>query len=170
MSYYIYKYVQNGQIDYIGQTTDLNKRIKDHTKDKLKHFNGQIYYFECKNKTEMDSWEYFLIQKYHPRYNITFNNTKTIINIDEPKWELYMDNSTKIVNILDFIKPQETVKNPKIIKEDLTTKVIYDPRKSAKTFRCYHCGAVFETTHWYKTKTKYGARCPCCPYVGYSNR
>lgn len=102
MSYYIYKYVDNNDIiEYIGQTTDLDRRIKDHTKDKLKNFHGQIYYFECQNKTAMDSWKYFLIQKYHPKYNVVFNNTQTIINIDEPEWKLYMEATTKN-NIIDF--------------------------------------------------------------------
>lgn len=46
MSFYIYKYVKNNIIEYIGQTTNLEKRIQQHTKDKLKNFNGEIYYFE----------------------------------------------------------------------------------------------------------------------------
>ncbi len=102
MDFYIYKYVQHGQIIYIGKTTNLDKRIKEHTKDKLKNFKGEIYYFKCPHKTAMDSWEYFLINKYHPLYNKSLNE-KVNININEPEWTLYMNN-TKIINISDYLE------------------------------------------------------------------
>ena len=70
-------YRTNNIIEYIGKTTQLDERIKQHTKDKLKNFNGQIYYFECKNKTAMTSWEYSLINKYHPRYNAALKDKET---------------------------------------------------------------------------------------------
>lgn len=169
MSYYIYKYVNNDNtIEYIGQTTDLDRRIKDHTKDKLKNFHGQIYYFECQNKTAMDSWEYFLIQKYHPKYNIVFNNTQTIINIDEPEWKLYMETTTtnNVINFSNYLKSSIIKEETSKIMNNSDVKIISGPRRLI--FRCRRCGTVFETSHYYKTKTMYGARCPSCPYTGYS--
>lgn len=113
---------------------------------------------ECPHKTAMDSWEYFLINKYHPKYNKSLNESINI-NIQEPEWKLYMSNN-KIISISEYLKPASQGTN--------TTKIIYDPYQHPKRFRCSHCGAIFETTSWYKTKTKFGARCPCCPYTGYS--
>lgn len=170
MSYYIYKYVNNNDIiEYIGQTTDLDRRIKDHTKDKLKNFHGQIYYFECQNKTAMDSWEYFLIQKYHPKYNVVFNNTQMTINIDEPEWKLYMETTTKnnIINFSDYLKPSITTDQeiPKITN-DSDVRIISGPKRLI--FKCRHCRTVFETGIYYKTKTMYGTRCPSCSYAAYS--
>lgn len=169
MSYYIYKYVNdNNIIEYIGQTTDLERRIKDHTKDKLKNFHGQIYYFECQNKTAMDSWEYFLIQKYHPQYNVVFNDTQMIINIDEPEWELYMETiaTNNIINFSNYLKPSVIEEESPKVTVNSDTKIISGPRRLR--FRCRRCGTVFETRNYYRTKTMYGARCPSCPYTGYS--
>lgn len=171
MGYYIYKYVKNNIIEYIGKTTQLDERIKQHTKDKLKNFNGQIYYFECKNKTAMTSWEYSLINKYHPKYNAALKDKDININIEEPEWKLYMDTDNKIINLLDYLEKPQYANNTTVKKQDVlpvtsvtsTTKIISGP--PIKRFTCKHCHAVFETTDWYKTKTMYGAQCPCCHYA-----
>ena len=63
-NFYIYKYVDNkNNIIYIGKTNNIDRRIKEHKKDKLKNFNGDIYYFTCSNKINMDMLEYVLINK-----------------------------------------------------------------------------------------------------------
>ena len=80
MGYYVYKYVENKEPVYVGKTTDLDRRIKAHTKDKLANFHGEIYYFDCPNETAMNSWEYCLINKYHPKYNVALKRADTIIN------------------------------------------------------------------------------------------
>ena len=51
----------------------LESCIKEHKKDKLKNFNGDIYYFTCSNKINMDMLEYVLINKYHPKFNYAGN-------------------------------------------------------------------------------------------------
>ena len=94
--YYVYKYVANNEIVYIGQSTDLRSRIRQHKNDKLKNLQATIYYFECLNKTAMNSWEYNLINKYHPKYNVALKNQETSINIQEPEWILYQENKIKI--------------------------------------------------------------------------
>lgn len=87
--YYIYKYVQNNEVIYIGQSINLVNRIAQHKTDKLKDVQADIYFFECENQTAMNSWEYCLINKYHPKYNVALNNSNAEINITEPKWILY---------------------------------------------------------------------------------
>ena len=59
-NFYIYKYVDNkNNIIYIGKTNNIERRIKEHKKDKLKNFNGDIYYFTCSSKilTISSAWE-----------------------------------------------------------------------------------------------------------------
>ena len=93
--YYIYKYVQGNKIIYIGKTNDLKRRLREHSKENkfqnLKNF--KIYYFECNNELEMNSFEYFLIIKYHPQLNQTFKNIKSTVLLKEPKWFLYEKNN-----------------------------------------------------------------------------
>lgn len=175
MSFYIYKYVNNNIIEYIGQTTNLEKRIEQHKKDKLKNFKGKIYYFECPNKTAMNSWEYCLINKYHPKYNAALKDNQTNININEPEWKLYMDTTDKIINILDFI---DTSKNKKTVKTSTvnTIRPRYNPNtttiisnKPAIRFTCKYCKTTFETTEWLLTKGRHhSAKCPCCPYTAWA--
>lgn len=145
MGYYIYKYVKDNRIIYVGQTTDLNKRIRDHTRDKLASFTGQIYYFECPNKTAMDSWEYCLINKYHPSENIALKDTNINIEIKEPEWKLYQTREVKDIRV---IKP----KNKKL-RELIEIE-----------FRCSRCRISFTTKRWFKTPKGYSAFCPHCPY------
>ena len=180
MSYYIYKYVKNNIIEYIGKTTNLEQRIKQHQKDKLKNFKGQIYYFECKNKTAMTSWEYTLINKYHPKYNAALKDNEINIDIKETEWILYMNTENKVINILDFLQPvtyNNSIKNNTISKpivknnkkiSSSTTTIIHDPHDFSKRFTCRHCKTVFDTTDWYDTRTGYGAKCPRCSYAAWT--
>lgn len=103
--YYIYKYVVDNVIQYIGQTIDLNRRIYEHTKDTLRELNNpQIYYFEVENKTAMNSWEYMLINKYKPPYNILLKKTSNIIDINEQEitWLPYK-------NQIDFLNNEQMI-------------------------------------------------------------
>lgn len=158
MNYYIYKYVNGDTIEYIGETTDLARRIEQHKKDKLKNFKGKIYYFECPNKTAMDSWEYCLINKYHPKYNAALKDIKTNINIEEPEWILYMDNaitysSNKVIDIKRYLTPK-TISNT----------------KSTRTFTCYKCHTTFTSNEYRYTKTKIATICPNCHCTAYTRK
>ena len=50
MGYYVYKYIENNNIVYIGQTINLKERITAHKCDQLKDFNGEIFYTELNTK------------------------------------------------------------------------------------------------------------------------
>lgn len=88
---FIYKYVSNNDILYIGKTTNLKRRIIEHASEpKFQNIEYQIYYFRCVNNTEMDAYEYFLINKYHPKLNIALKNDNIHIqSLIEPEWKLY---------------------------------------------------------------------------------
>ena len=166
MGYYIYKYVKDNKILYIGQTTDLSRRIKDHEKDKLAGFTGKIYYFECPNKTAMDSWEYCLINKYHPIDNIALKDKNININIEEPKWNLY-----EIIYPSDEIiyLPKKEVKEVEEVKEVKEfDNFIFNTVENSKydiKFHCSRCFTDFITNQWIVTKKGFSSDCPCCNYA-----
>lgn len=91
----IYKYVLNGKIIYIGLSTNLPERIKNHNQDKkdpISHIANScdIYYFCCKTKQQMEHLEYILINKYHPEYNSKDNDFNIITDLQEPEWHQYI--------------------------------------------------------------------------------
>lgn len=86
---YVYKYVTfDGKIVYIGRTDNIERRVNEHKKDKLKNFTGNIYYSIHRHKTASKAYEYFLINKYKPLYNSALIDLDKI-DITEPSWKLY---------------------------------------------------------------------------------
>ena len=73
MSNYIYKmFDKNNKIIYIGKTIDIDQRIRQHMMDKDKNWFktvSKIYYAECLNKTDMDIYEIYYINKLVPLHN-----------------------------------------------------------------------------------------------------
>jgi len=73
MSNYIYKmFDKNNKIIYIGKTIDIDQRIRQHMMDKDKNWFktvSKIYYAECLNKTDMDVYEIYYINKLVPLHN-----------------------------------------------------------------------------------------------------
>ena len=162
MEYYIYKYVINQVPKYIGKTTDLRRRINEHTKDKLANLsnNCDIYYFKCPNKTSMDSWEYFLINKYHPEYNISLKDKTVLLDVKEPEWIKYSFIEHKN-NIIIFPKNS--------VQDEVQDTVILKGRQRIK-FYCSHCHSIFITNKWNVTKKGYSAECPECPYSAWVSK
>lgn len=86
-SYFIYKYIKDNKIIYIGKTKrPLNERVNEHKKDLPK--DCDIYYFECISEADMNIAELFLIDKYRPEYNkdCISDSIKTSFNYTEPEW------------------------------------------------------------------------------------
>ena len=90
--YYVYKYIKENNIVYIGKTKNLHRRIKEHLKEK-DLVDCSIFYTECSNSVEMDLLERALIDFYKPTFNKQFNNSavSTLITIKEPIWILYKE-------------------------------------------------------------------------------
>ena len=74
MGYYIYKYVRDGEVKYIGKTVDMWRRFSNHKKEtKFQNLNftaQDVYYIKCVSKTQMDVLELLLINKYMPELNV----------------------------------------------------------------------------------------------------
>lgn len=87
--YYVYKYVFDDEIVYIGKSKNIDMRIKQHeTEEKFKPYikKCKIYAAECVNSVEMDLIERALINQYKPILNVV-DKTKGfsgLIKIEEP--------------------------------------------------------------------------------------
>lgn len=110
MSHYVYKYVYNNEIIYIGKSdTSLIKRLNQHGKngdnidskywDKIN--NSDIYYCYANNRTMSDVIESELIRRYKPICNKAKKSDWSGIEFVEPKW-IYFDK-----NIVKEIKEQK---------------------------------------------------------------
>lgn len=97
---YLYKYVQNGTVVYIGKTKrDIAFRIREHKAKRDLPLNCDIFYAECMNEAEMNVKEVLLINKYKPCYNIDCNPTtdsECYIEFEEPSWRPFVMRSPKI--------------------------------------------------------------------------
>ena len=89
---YIYKYVRNNEIIYIGKTKNLQQRHKQHLLEAGKFLEtDKLYYFLCPTSNIMDVYETALINKYHPILNKADNILTIDIIIKEPDWYLYKE-------------------------------------------------------------------------------
>lgn len=162
MQYFIYKYVQNNNIIYIGKTNNLKRRFYEHSQEsKFKILNNyKIYYFECNNEIEMNSFEYFLIIKYHPPLNDTFKNINILnVFINDNNWQEFIINeSNEEYNNHSFI-----YKEKKSIKESFIpydNQIMLEPDdnfisitdfciiKKISTQSVYKC--ISQKKKWYK--------------------
>lgn len=89
---YIYKYVRNNEIIYIGKTKNLQQRHKQHLQEVDKFLKtDELYYFLCPTSNIMDVYETALINKYHPILNKADNISTIDIVVKEPDWYLYKE-------------------------------------------------------------------------------
>lgn len=92
---FLYKYVLNGKIVYIGKTTrPIIKRIKEHEYKKDIPPGCDIYVFRCDNEANMNALELLLIDKYRPKYNtdcVSAGFERSTLEFVEPEFELYSE-------------------------------------------------------------------------------
>lgn len=113
MKYYIYKFVDElDSVLYIGKTKQLEKRINNHIIQKEWIKNGiKVFAGECQNKTDMDMYEIYYINKLNPLHNIaSVNNEGFTIDLPELNFLLYKEltdintiNKPKELNYNDYI-------------------------------------------------------------------
>lgn len=82
---YLYKYVQNGKIVYIGKTDNIHSRIGQHKADLPP--DCEIYIGECPNTVSQYAFEALLIDHYRPIYNTSFIYEDEQIFENCPLWE-----------------------------------------------------------------------------------
>lgn len=121
MSCFVYKYVYNNKIIYIGLTDDMKRRVYEHAsgvgiESKFLPYldNVEIYYHQCGNETEMRALESLLINHFKPVLNVVdIHRGESTIAIDID-WVLYDEKSftdtydDEIMKIRRVIKSNET--------------------------------------------------------------
>lgn len=93
MGHYVYKYVYNGEIVYIGKNdTDLKTRIKQHEREEKfqPYLKSDIYYIEVANKIMSDVVESELIRRYKPKLNVAKMSDWSGLEFTEPEWEKFI--------------------------------------------------------------------------------
>ena len=92
MGHYVYKYVYDGEIVYIGKNdTNLKNRINQHKlENRFKpYLKSDIYYIELANATMSDVVESELIRRYKPKLNVAKMSDWSGLKFVEPEWKLF---------------------------------------------------------------------------------
>lgn len=117
MGHYVYKYVHDDEIIYIGKNdTTLAARVEQHNREEkfIPYLNSKIYYIELANSIMSDVVESELIRRYKPKLNVAKTSDWSGLDFPEPDWKLFVP-----------LKCQEKSKNkkdqPHISKKDLMT-------------------------------------------------
>ena len=131
---YIYRYLQDGQVMYVGQTKDLDRRVREHVKEAKFYNLTQIDFKGCIEKYLNDVEAYY-INLYNPPLNMVHPKIKdeNIQNIVNRLfgWEKYKNfpedafkenilNTNTLTNESDYI----SVKDAALLKQ-VSTQAIY---------------------------------------------
>lgn len=132
MGNFVYKYVYDGEIIYIGKNdNELKKRIIQHKSEpKFKpYLNAEIYYISLANKAESKGMESLLINKYKPVLNVIDKySSKSICElVKEPEWKRFDGETEKckqeICETQNILIDQELIKlNQKLNSENSLLK------------------------------------------------
>lgn len=98
MGHYVYKYVYNDEIIYIGKSdSNLEHRIDQHKREeKFKpYLKSQIYYIKLANRVMSDVVESELIRRYHPKLNVSKMSEWCGLNFVEPEWIIFQPSSKR---------------------------------------------------------------------------
>lgn len=149
--YFIYRYMHpDYPYLYIGQTTNLQKRIETHDSSANDNIDRKyqdilnesfILYFEVENKTQADYVEKYLIDKFNPTLNIKDkNDNKCSFTLqDLPKWKRW----TRPSECADFLRDlREYEKNHYTAKknelEEQVLKLNYEKIKLSRQIEYLH--------------------------------
>jgi len=92
--YHVYKFIDaEDKVLYIGKSKHVKSRISNHINEKRWIKEGvKVYVGECKNKTDMDMYEIYYINKYNPIHNVaSMNDEEFSIKLPELKFVLYKE-------------------------------------------------------------------------------
>ena len=128
MGHYVYKYIYNDEIIYIGKNdTDLISRINQHKLETKfqPYLLSDVYYIKLDNEYDTDIMETLLINKYKPLLNVAKKN-KYKLNIDftEPEWKKYCENDFKTKHKKEYSKLGDVERKNAIAKLDNMLKIL----------------------------------------------
>lgn len=85
---YIYKFISNRGVIYVGKTIDSNTRFAHHLDKNWINEVVEVEYVELYNRSDMDIYELYYIDKYKPKYNKICNRESTFsYTLPELKWK-----------------------------------------------------------------------------------
>jgi len=124
MGDYVYKYVYQNEIIYIGKAKNLNQRIYQHSnEDKFKDFEkSEIYFLKLANSIMSDVVESELIRRYKPRLNIAKKSDWDGIEFVEPKWHKYTPDIDKQEKLAINLERRKKFKEDQKLKNNLDEK------------------------------------------------
>ena len=153
MGHYVYKYVFNGEIIYIGKCdSDLDQRLRKHGKSgdniNKKYWDdinaSDVYYCTLANATMSDVVESELINRYKPKCNTAKISNWDELELPEPKWKKY----NKPKKIL-FVKKGKDLTKTDETKELI--KTLQNTVESLKQQLTVKDGQIDELTSMLKT-------------------
>ena len=126
--YYVYKWVVNNNIVYIGQTTRPEVRfLQEKRQDKFApYLDADIFMTKLANKCEMDALEKLLINKYKPILNVKDKYEESSglsINEDSLVWESYNKIEKEEADKCELMRVKQKVKD---IEEEISNASEYD--------------------------------------------
>ena len=92
VGHYVYKYVYNNEIIYIGKNdTDLETRINQHKLEEkfIPYLKSDICYIELANSIMSDVVESELIRRYKPKLNVAKMSDWSGLDFVEPEWKVF---------------------------------------------------------------------------------
>lgn len=139
--YYVYRFLNSeNEIIYVGKTSNLQNRMKQHFSDHNGHLPKDCYdnvvkieYIELNHPIDMTIYELYYISQYKPKYNtndILYDNKSDIANITEREWihsvfveeykTTYKD--LKLLNLDVFVNKYMLEDNSKLVLDYLGDK------------------------------------------------
>lgn len=98
MRYFVYQYLYQGDVIYVGKTDDIARRVKEHAsgqgiEEKFLPYldESDIYYHECGSEVEMSALERLLIHKYKPQLNVVDVQPGPVTFNLEMDWVVYRE-------------------------------------------------------------------------------
>ena len=138
LGHYVYKYVCDGEIVYIGKNdTDLETRINQHKlEEKFKpYLKSDIYYIELANSIMSDVVESELIRRYKPKLNVAKMSDWSGLEFTEPEWKIFISTPKK--------RTSSTKRSYKKSYSDISSK----RQRKLKTYKLmsqYYCTKILE--------------------------
>lgn len=97
MHYFVYKYVCEGNVIYVGKTDDIHRRVVEHAsgqglEEKFLPYleRCDIYFHECGNEVEMSALERLLINQHKPILNVVDVQPGSSTVLLEMEWQYYV--------------------------------------------------------------------------------
>lgn len=160
MGHYVYKYVNDNEIIYIGKNNgDLHKRIRAHgkpgdniPKEAWPELNeATIYYTELFNANMTDFMESELIRRYKPKWNTAKKEKDwSGLPIGEPEWTLYTPQEKKkaAMTPIYMLQPYTNAKLRALIKrfdEDWERWILLKLIEDAENKYCFEYNELLKT-------------------------